>query len=369
MKCVSISLLLAIASPVAGQAVPETSLPAPNARLTAEFTRVGSLRQLADGRVLVSDVGETKLYVADFTKQTLAQIGRAGQGPNEYSAIGPLIALSNDSTLLADVRGGRWLLLHGAEIVAMVPPDSPPLRSGARNPLGADWNGHVLTTPPVRGLDGSGSTMIGADDSLWIQRIARSNGATDTLGKARARPSKITVTGRDRAQSVSVFVNPLSAGDQVVLFHDGWVAVARVEPYRVDWFAADGRLTRGAELPRKRVRVDDGVKRWVLEENARDAGRPSQRPEDIQADWPEAMPPFLNNSLVAAPDGLLWIRRAATEPAAKTTYDVVSRQGKLVRRVVMSRGERVVGFGTNAVYSVAVDDEGIQRLRRHATLR
>jgi len=117
----------------------------------------------------VTDARETKLSVADFAKQTIARIGRAGQGPNEYSAIASLIALVNDSTLLPDVRGGRWLILHVAGIVAIAAPDSPPLRAGARNPLGADSSGHVLTTPPVRSLEGAGTTKLGAEDSLLIR--------------------------------------------------------------------------------------------------------------------------------------------------------------------------------------------------------
>lgn len=367
MKRVSISLLVALAAPAVGQQPADTRLPPPTARLSAEFTRIGAVRQLADGRVLVSDVGENKLFVADFARQTLTQVGRAGRGPNEYSAVSSLIALANDSTLLPDNRGGRWLLLHGAEIVATVPADSPPLRAGARTPLGADWTGHVLTTTPARSLEGRGSTTIGADDSLWIHRISRSTGSSDTIGKARARPSRITVTGRDRVQSVSIVVNPLAAGDQVLLFRDGTVAVARVAPYRVDWIAPDGRLTAGAELALKRVRVDDTVKRWVLEQNARDAGRQAQKPEDVQSEWPDFMPPFLNNAILAAPDGTLWIRRAATEPSSATMYDVVDRRGKLVRRVVLAQTERVVGFGPDAVYSAATDDNGIQRLQRHSS--
>ena len=353
----------------AGQTISEIRLAPPNARLEAEFTRVTSVRELADGRVLVSDAGETKLFVADFGRQTLMQIGRAGQGPNEYTAISQLIPLANDSTLLPDVRGGRWLLLHGAEIVATVPPDSPPLRSGARNPFGADWSGHVLTVSPVRSLEGSGTTSMAAEDSLWIQRISRSDGSSDTLGKARARPSRITVTGRERAQSVSIVVNPLAVGDQVLLFSDGWSAIARVDPYRIDWVSDDGRLVRGVALPHKRVSVDEGVKRWVLDEIARDAGRPAQKPEDVKSDWPNFIPPFLTNSVMAAPDAMLWIRRAGTERASPTTYDVVDRRGHIVRRVVMARNERVVGFGAATVYTVATDDDGIQRLRRHQTIR
>jgi hypothetical protein len=174
------------------------------------------------------------------------------------------------------------------------------------------------------------------------------------------------VAGRDRARTVSIVVNPLAVAEQVVLFPDGWVAVARLDPYRVDWITGDGRVIRGAPLPEKRVRIDDNVKRWVLDDIARQTGRPPAKPENMPSDWPATIPPFLTNTLLASPDGTLWVRRAATEPAAPTRYDVLDRQGHLVRRVALGLDERVAGFGPSVVYSVAADDNGIQRLRRHA---
>jgi hypothetical protein len=169
---------------------------------------------------------------------------------------------------------------------------------------------------------------------------------------------------------VSVIVNPLAVGEQVVLFPDGWVAIARLDPYRVDWISNDGRQIQGPELPHARVHVDDSVKRWVLEERARQTGQPAARPEGVpDDDWPATIPPFLNNAILPAPDGALWILRAATKPNAATIYDVADRRGRVVHRVTLAPNERVVGFGQGAVYSVVVDDDGIQRLRRHALPR
>src|SRR5688500_12239189 len=92
-------------------------LPAPNAKLDQEFTRIVAVRELADGRVLVSDAGERKLFLTDFTSGAASVIGQEGQGPEEYRSVGQLFALAGDSTLLVDQLGARWLLLHGAKIV------------------------------------------------------------------------------------------------------------------------------------------------------------------------------------------------------------------------------------------------------------
>jgi hypothetical protein len=163
-------------------------------------------------------------------------------------------------------------------------------------------------------------------------------------------------------------MNPISVGEQALLFPDGWVAIVRLEPYRVDWLTPEGRSVRGPQLPHRNVRVDAQAKAWILEELAQQSGRAPRSASDIP-DWPEVLPPFVPSALLAAPDGTLWIRKAATAPKARVQYDVVDRQGRLVRRVSMAANERVIGFGPDALYVVAVDDDGIQRLQRHTLAR
>jgi hypothetical protein len=68
------------------QSVPVVRLSAPNARLDEEFTYVGSIRELANGRVLIADEKENRLFVADFAQRQVHQIGRVGSGPGEYVA-------------------------------------------------------------------------------------------------------------------------------------------------------------------------------------------------------------------------------------------------------------------------------------------
>ncbi|MEW5916196.1 MAG: hypothetical protein AB1762_07315 [Gemmatimonadota bacterium] len=360
--------LLAPAHLCNGQ-VTELRLAAPNATLPTEFTRVTAVRALSDGRLLVADAGETKLYVVDFAKQTATAVGRSGRGPNEYAALTALFPLSNDSTLLPDPRAGRWLLLHGAEVVAMVPPDSPPIRSGARTLFGASADGFVLATASARNFEQGGSFTTGAADSTWILRVSRSTGDVDSVAKARSRAGRVNVTtSGGRPQRVEIVMNPISVGEQALLFQDGWLAIVRLEPYRVDWIAPGGRMIRGAELPDRKVRIDDRAKAWILEELAERSGRASRSAADV-ADWPEVIPPFESSALLAAPDGTVWIRKAATEPNARVLYDVVDRQGRLVRRVSMAQNERLVGFGQGALFVVSTDDDGIHRLQRHAMPR
>ena len=324
---------------------------------------MGSVRELKDGRVLVVDTRDRKLFVGDWRTRAATQIGREGNGPGEYALPRTLFPVSADSTLLPDPRNGRWLLLAGATIVETVPADAPAIRAGARTPLGADYAENVFATKPTAlGPPATGAPHL---DSLFLIRIARRTGKTDTLGTLRSRPARITVEGpSNNPTSVRVFMNPLAVGDEATVFPDGWIAIARVDPYRVDWIAPGGRLTAGAQLPDIRVRLDDREKRAVLDRNAANSGRGALSPDAVR-DWPETLPPFLTGATLVAPDGRLWIQRTPSADHPESRYDIVGRRGTIEGRLTTDARTRVVGFGREAMFSVETDDDGIQHLRRH----
>jgi hypothetical protein len=343
-------------------------LPPHNAVLDAEFTRIAAVRELADGRVLVSDAGERKLYAGDFTARTATVKGREGEGPGEYRSVGQLFALAGDSTLMVDVPGGRWLLLHGSEIVQTVSADAPVLRDGFRLPSGADARGFIIATRAM-GVPARPGAELPRLDSTHLLRVSRISGRTDTLATLQARRARINVAGpRTRPTSIEVRSNPLAAGDLTAMFEDGAIAIARVNPYRVDWILPDGRRIAGGPVPYTAVPVTDREKRAVLSRQAALSGRAAVAPESVP-DWPEVIPPFVTGAVLAAPDGRLWIRRTPTAAAPETVYDVIDRNGTLVTRVRLSPNEHIAGIGRRGVYSVYTDDDGVQRLRRHAAVR
>jgi hypothetical protein len=85
-------LLIVVAIPSLGQAQaePQLKLPPANATLNEEFTTIGSVRKLSDGRVLITDPRDGRVVVVDLKTGTVQQVGRKGQGPNEYGNAGSL---------------------------------------------------------------------------------------------------------------------------------------------------------------------------------------------------------------------------------------------------------------------------------------
>jgi hypothetical protein len=361
-----ILLALVLPAALAAQATPQLTLGRRTDLPGVEFSRITDVRELADGRLLVTDAIDKQLYVVDFAKQTSRTIGRQGAGPGEYRMPGRLLAISRDSTLLVDNAGGRWLVMVRDSFVDVVTSTDPAM-AGGRLVIGADGIGSVLTTRTARSLEAAGPNLNFQNDSSYLLRVRRKSGSIDTLVKIRARPAHIEVKGpSDNPTSVSVMMNPITTGEQAVPFPDGAIAVARLDPYRVDWIIGS-RHVLGKPLPFETINVTRDEKVAVLARSMNAQGKPLA-PEDVTG-WPEVFPPFPASGMLAAPDGNLWIRRAPTRNHPATDYDIVDRTGKLVGRLHLPSNEVIAGIGRASLFVIQTDSDDVQHLERYARER
>ncbi|HEY5544506.1 MAG TPA: hypothetical protein VIK50_00485 [Gemmatimonadaceae bacterium] len=344
----SLALLVATTLPPQQGTV---SLPPASAGLSAEFSDLTAMRELGDGRVLLYDRKEVRLVVAEFGTGSLRDIGRTGQGPGEFQSIAALLPLGGDSTLAADfVR--RWLILAGDSIVATLPSDTPAIGAVSLWPLGADRQGRVLSQGFRRGG--------GSIDSTYVLLVERATGLSDTIarlggGVRRAPISSVNDPGLGRGVRISRI--PLNVREAPLLLPDGWTAVVRLAPYRVDWRSPDGRWTSGAPIPVRPIRMNESERKFYSDRNSWSRNA---------TDWPELLPPFdTPTSLFATPDGWLVVKRLSSVGAPETRYDLIDKTGVRRSQLVLRPNEHVLGFGVASVYVVETDDDGIQRLRRH----
>lgn len=347
---------------LAAQGAAQQKLRAANARMDAEFTRIVGIRELRDGRVLVADAGEKLLRLVDFEKNTAVQIGRAGRGPAEYATVSPLYAIGSDSTLMPDAGNGRWFVMHNEEIGRPIPPDNPAVRArGAFK--GIDRQGRVLstTTPQVR----DGIQQRGKGDSIAIVLTAVASGDADTVAKLEmaAVTMQAELDKSGKITSMNIRVPALSVGEEALLFPDGWIAIARLNPYRVDWRTLDRRWIRGAPLPFLTQPVDARERKAFLDRRASASGRAPAAPSDDS--WPVTMPPFQPWPLLALPNGNVLILRTPTADHPGQRYDQIDRQGRLVAWLELPTTQRIAGIGVQSAYIVVTDDDGIQHLQRH----
>jgi hypothetical protein len=359
----AVAMMAGTAAIAAAQTPAQLKLKPADAQLAEEFTMIGSVRELADGRVLVTDLRDNRLLVADLKAGTTRLVGRIGSGPGEYRRTGRLNLLGGDSTLMQDGGNRRWIVLHGDSIVITMPPESPAIRASL-NVASSDRHGRVQTAafvrpapnqPPVDG------------ESAFVLLVQRSTGEVDTIARLAPMWREVeregTAAGSSRIGSIRS--RALDGAEQALLMSDGWTAIIRLNPYRVDWRGPAGLMVRGAPLPVPLLPVDDKVKQAYVHRFPPRAGRGPVEVSQIR-DWAAYVAPVLTfGSLLELPDGKALIHRQNVGANEPTRYDIVDRRGNLTAQLSMASGERVVGFGQRALYVAIKDSDDIERIRRH----
>jgi hypothetical protein len=333
----------------------------PIASLAEEFGSIRAVRELADGRVLITDNSSaSRLVVADFTTGTVREFGHAGNGPGEYQhPADRLLPLPDDSTLFTSgSRPTRWVVLHGADVVASVPMDSRAFLA-ANSAIGADASGNVLSNRVIGTMkyDGPYSLL-----EVAAIRANRPTGRVDTVAILRgAEMSNRQVGTAAKPFMISTQAN-FSVPEQATLFPDGWIAIVRLAPYHIEWIAPEGKRIIGPDLGWKRVEVDDREKRAY---GARIAKRSASAFDHSRDPWAAVVPPIRSTAMIRTADGNLLIPRSQWSGMEGNRYDLVDRRGFRLGQLIVGDAERVIGFGRSAIYVAVADDDGIERLKKH----
>lgn len=377
----------AIASTVSGAQPPSLGrhhgriqLPPASDSIRHAFELVTAVRELSDGRVLVSDERATQLFVADFRTGTVRSIGRSGRGPAEYQQVGRLWPIGRDSTIHKEPYSPRLILIVGDEIITTFGAgDATVRRMGVRPVLGADSMGRVLFTELHRDTRGA----VAPPDSLHVVRLHLRTGALDTVTRTQSQAGWSEDHGvpqtapPTRAPGGSAGGRPLYsvaiyAPDQVALTGSGWIAVARARPYRVDWCSPAGRCTTGPVLASELPTFTAQAKRLYLRRAERMDGWPPTSSVEEAHGWPDVVPPFTSPSfrldaspMIVAPGDKVLIERLSLSEPLMTRFDIVDRVLGFIGWIEIPPEERIIGFGARHVYISRTGEDGGQRLQRH----
>ena len=371
MRNVLAVTILSIPALVGAQQPAVIKLQPHNARLETAFTAITSIRELSDGRILVTDPRDLQLVVADFRTGDVRQISRRGGGPGEYGFAAPVHAIAGDSSLMADFLQRRVLLLDQDKIVATVAADNAVIRATQGFITFADRVGNVVSQKSSDPPEGQSTTSM--KDSTAVIRVARRTGRMDTLAMVLVRPTVRTITRNAKGDISFSSARPLRlrVGEQFMLHPDGWLAVIRINPFRVDWRSPDGRWTLGAPLPVPVIRMSEKEKQASLARTARSmAANPSSTPIPPQLrtpddDWPDVMPPYLQGETLFSPEGHVMIRRQPSADHPGVAYFVVDRRGRLAGMIEMKDNERIFAPGARSIYVVETDADDLRYIRRH----
>lgn len=332
--------------------------------LIHEFASIQAVRELLNHRVLVTDPLDIGLALGDFLSGNVHALGRRGRGPGEYESLGGVWALAGDSSLVPDLRSRRWLVLAGTTFVDVVGANAIALTAANGQVNGTDSLGGIISVQ--RRSRAPGAYLTSRADSLVVIRVSLRNMAVDTVAALREPRTRVNAVqdSISKVKTVRQYIHPLAAGEEAFLFPDGWLAVARVEPYRVDWRRPAGSWIRGPTLPNDHRSLDRRERTAFMERYSNELARPLRAPTELP-DWPAELPPFARGGLSSTPEGWLLLRMEPSSSEQFTRYHVVDREGNLVETLVLGSDEKIVGSGNEALYVAQIRPDGLVRLIRH----
>jgi hypothetical protein len=282
----------------------------------------------------------------------------------------------------------RWVMFAGARAVASVGPTTFP-RAELRSEIiyGTDALGRVVSLP----FPGMRSHRLDPTvDGPPMFRTDRATGARDSLGIANwmldpavaasksGRPpapgAGVEAAGSSAAPRVARYALLVRVIDQVAVAPDGFIAIARHTPFRVEWCDPQLRCRNGPVLPYpSRVISNSDKAAWIASEHARGHTWPPTTDVSRTAGWPDRLPPFTTppvgsaslSALIIAPDGTALLRRMPSADAPTTRYDVIDRDGRRLYQLVLPINAEIVGVGAASVFVSTADEDGLQTISRH----
>jgi len=348
----------------------------PPTEFPAVFTAIRAVMALPDGRLALSDPLENRVSLIDFPRGSIQPVGRVGEGPLEFKRAAGLYRAPG---------GGVWVFDH--ELRRLL----PVLPSGLLQEVIPIGHGGLAGSVPVHGPDDLSFDSLG--QTYAANRRGGFTSSTGVLLRYRARATD-TIASLLRPVTKALNVKRSGLGDyQTVLFSpedawavapDGWIAIARASPYRVEWIPPAGPAVAGPVIDHKAIRISKAEKAFIASGKGGSRGRTSvtlvlvspggpkppgagapapdyevlfarvKTPIDLRDDhWP-----LLDES------GRLWVQRSLLFGVKVGVFDVFDRTGNLVDRVEIPGGSRLVGFDLRWIYTSRLDSDGFEHLQR-----
>lgn len=376
-----LAVTLAPGTSLAQHHVPAQRLSEPAATFPEPFSSIAGLRELSDGRLLVSDRLESAIKLIDFDAGTQHEIGRVGQGPGEFRTPGGLLPLPADSTLLVDFGNMRMTAIApdgtlAMESMPMMRPDGLFLR-----PEATDAAGHIYFDMQGMVVTNRSGGRPETPDSAAIARWVREGGEIDTVGKVTnpMRTGSGLKFGGGKV-SFSGGASPFSSVDGWGVAPDGRVAIVRSADYRVEWWRPAGSVAVGPVVEYEPVPLtQDDKEAWaerlagsrvsIVQRSGTQSGGSGgsfelPRPDIDEMEWPEVKPAFPRGAVSVTPEGEVWVERHVPHGDPET-YDVFDSAGRRLRQVVLPEGRTLEGFGRGVAYLVRTDADDLQWLERY----
>jgi hypothetical protein len=348
-------------------------LAAPVARWANDFSRVTGVAELPDGRVVIVDSRDGLVFLGTANGGTAAQLGRTGEGPNEYQR--PFSVFHGQAdTLLVYTTAGRLVRISPTGVIQGSHQFSPGTLGGSISaPRGTDSRGRIYWDRPVIRVPGSNEIK-----RQQLYEIVRFMPGTDNV--------ELVATASDHApERHDQRFHPFAERDAWELEPDGTVLVVKARDYSLQWIRERTALRTADAIEHAKVPLTAADREAYRRDRAANpsgmamGGAPAVRDGEVtpeamakmreaypDAQFPPHKPPFVERGAFRSPGGHLWVVRSPAGVALKGTHiDILDSAGRRIRELDLPVGRQLVALERNGVYLVREDDDGLQYLERY----
>jgi hypothetical protein len=345
---------------------PVVVLDKPEATLSRTFQQVGNVVELSDGRIAFPELSDKTLVFADFTNGVATPIGEHADtirahdpAPGKHRMPGFVLRFGGDTLAVVDYATHRTSLWNEqGQFLATLSGQGV----GGQN-LAVSYDGkHNAYKEDVRsvlgGLEPGQELMF---DSMSVIRIRPGDTIADTIAKLKLPP-----WGRGQfGEQVKMVSTIFAVRDIFGVLPDGSLWIARGSNNAVDWLSPNGKITRGPSRRYTRIPVSEAEKDSFLERLRQQMARMGA-PAGIELTYPFAdeKAPFVSG--MTNPAGEVWLERSRAFGDSTQVWDVVGRDGQLVRTVQFPKAAALAGFGGQGrLYVVLRNGDGRQQIGRY----
>lgn len=366
-------LLFGTAGMVTAQVV---RIGSPTATLAEEFSDLRGVRELRDGRLLLSDYIDQRVVLVDLARGTVTDCLTEGIGPADVRLAGRLIPMPGDSTLLVDIGNNRLMVLDPTGTPRRVISGERPGLMGTR---GVTADGSFYFSVP--GWAEQANAL--PNDSVRVVRWNPRSNSTQVV--AIVQGDRMRSDQHTPALTPRIPIVGYASYDGWTVAEDGTLRIVRGANYAVETHGGQGPTANGPSnaYATRAVTAADRVA-FVRDFNRSSptSGRgtggsmgfsPAMSDAEVSAmvrgtEYALRHPMFRPGAVIAAPGGRLWVGRPP-EASRPVLYDVFDAAGRRLQQVEIGAGRRVLSVGRAGVYVVAEDADGVQRLERYAVPR
>lgn len=321
------------------------------------FGRISDVAVAVDGRVYVLDFQARTVRVFSADGAFLFRIGRAGEGPGEFSWPDALAFTPDGSLAVRDVRLFRITLFSadGAYLRDFRIQRPYPQMAGGEN----FW---ILEDGTF--MDRLSVTLaVASTDSLALTRYASDGAPEDTLLVAETRSVIATVLRGDGAAIGGVPI-PFSPRPVLAVAPDGRIARGFGREYRIEVLDRSGRVARIVTRSVDRVAVTAPERDSVLGAMRLLAAELATGGTLEKFELPTTKPPITH--IFADASGHWWVGAQRVPPRFEPpmphpdSFDVFDTEGRFLGSVATSF--RILEIGENYVAGVEDDSLGVSRV-------